>query len=663
MKPYIAYIGVLDKENNNHAVSFTTGLNVVTGKSSTGKSALIEIFDYCFGSSEYTIPVGKITDNAKLYYSIFKTINGYLILARPPKSTQGYIQEVPELKEINGVPSFTFDGFKKGYFMDLTRYKKEIGLHFKLNIDDIETNEESLNYRRKKPSPSIRSFTSFMLQHQNLIANKHAVFYRFDEKEKREQVIEHLKIFLGFVDQEYFLLTQQLTEFEKRKRVLELSIPKRQRVLEVKAERLKIKLIDYQTLSGKSLMSAPLINVLNNPARWLNIIQEQKIELDSASPINNKILVELEQTRVIELKILRELEASLRAVNSTIKTSQDYYMSLSKVDYPESITESTGNCPFCESNTNKLETEANALDEAIGWLNTELSRSDPFNYSYGSKAKSLDKDVKVQRNVLQKIDRKIIKIQQSNAQLTKRKNLDEQILKSKLSVEIYLEDLMASAQPDDIENKIKDIKLTIKKIEKKLKKYSVNDQVNEAQNFIAKSMNNIGDNLDFEAFYKPINLEFSLESFDIWQNTKQGKVFLRSMGSGANWLYCHLSLFLSLHKLFCSLESCMIPPTLFIDQPSQVYFPNVSNDQNNTFNAQDIASGERIEKLDEDIKSVENFFDEIIDFCENTKKETGVMPQIIISDHADHLTLKDERIFEDYVRARWRTRGFIQESE
>ncbi|VTR62287.1 Uncharacterised protein [Actinobacillus pleuropneumoniae] len=55
---------------------------------------------------------------------------------------------------------------------------------------------------------------SFILQHQNLIANKHALFYRFDEKEKREQVIEHTKIFLGFVDQTYFLLFQQKEKLE-----------------------------------------------------------------------------------------------------------------------------------------------------------------------------------------------------------------------------------------------------------------------------------------------------------------------------------------------------------------------------------------------------------------------------------------------------------------
>ena len=72
---------------------------------------------------------------------------------------------------------------------------------------------------------------SFMLQHQNLIANKHAVFYRFDEKEKRAQAIDHFKIFLGFVDQSYFLKKQELAELEKKKRRIELSLPKRQQLL------------------------------------------------------------------------------------------------------------------------------------------------------------------------------------------------------------------------------------------------------------------------------------------------------------------------------------------------------------------------------------------------------------------------------------------------
>ena len=61
-----------------------------------------------------------------------------------------------------------------------------------------------------------------MLQHQNLIANKHSLFYRFDEKEKRERVIEEFKIFAGFVDQQYYLLCQQLNE--KRKQLEQYNI-------------------------------------------------------------------------------------------------------------------------------------------------------------------------------------------------------------------------------------------------------------------------------------------------------------------------------------------------------------------------------------------------------------------------------------------------------
>ncbi|TOQ62063.1 DUF3732 domain-containing protein, partial [Vibrio parahaemolyticus] len=77
-------------------------------------------------------------------------------------------------------------------------------------------------------------------------------------------------------------------------------------------------------------------------------------------------------------------------------------------------------------------------------------------------------------------------------------------------------------------------------------------------------MNEIGNKFDFERDYKPINLKFSLQNFDIWHepiNEKNKKIFLRSMGSGANWLYTHLALFLSLQALFCKLrETCVIPP-------------------------------------------------------------------------------------------------------
>ena len=49
MKCFLRYIGVVDTQEKLHHVRLEPGLNVITGKSSTGKSAILEIFDYCLG--------------------------------------------------------------------------------------------------------------------------------------------------------------------------------------------------------------------------------------------------------------------------------------------------------------------------------------------------------------------------------------------------------------------------------------------------------------------------------------------------------------------------------------------------------------------------------------------------------------------------------------
>lgn len=87
----------------------------------------------------------------------------------------------------------------------------------------------------------------------------------------------------------------------------------------------------------------------------------------------------------------------------------------------------------------------------------------------------------------------------------------------------------------------------------------------DANRYLNEQMNALGKLLDFEDSYQPINLHFDLASFDLWHEKADGaKVYLRSMGSGANWLYCHLSLFLGLNRYFCSLgDTCLIPPILF----------------------------------------------------------------------------------------------------
>lgn len=68
MTMQILHIVLYSHEGQRRAVSFETGaLNIITGASRTGKSALIPIIDYCLGSGECDVPDGVIKGNVSWY--------------------------------------------------------------------------------------------------------------------------------------------------------------------------------------------------------------------------------------------------------------------------------------------------------------------------------------------------------------------------------------------------------------------------------------------------------------------------------------------------------------------------------------------------------------------------------------------------------------------
>ena len=57
-----------------------------------------------------------------------------------------------------------------------------------------------------------------------------------------------------------------------------------------------------------------------------------------------------------------------------------------------------------------------------------------------------------------------------------------------------------------------------------------------------------------------------------------------------------------------------------------------------------------LKNTDDDLKAVTNLFDQILKFINDTYKEFEIAPQVIISDHADNLELKQgtfETMLED----------------
>lgn len=662
MRSYIKYMGIIDQYDNCHHIDMHEGLNIITGRSSTGKSAIIELFDYCTGSADNTIPSGVITENASLYFVVLYKNGTQLVIAREQagRTRKLFFKIEPQDLEIDNLNSSYFGD---EYYIDINTFKEELGHFFGIEISNMDDADNSINRKAvKKGHPSFRNMISFMLQHQNLVANKHSLFYRFDEKEKRERVIDEFKIFAGLVDQQYYTLSQELDEYkvklekyQNEQNRFEINKKDRSSYLDTLRE-------EYYAISGNALFAGiDSMHMLNAPQNYLDRLRESAIIVNENSDQYKHQYTELIRRKNLLLAQKREITLKLEKVISSIEYAKSYAETIDRYNPINEAIKSTSVCPFCHNQNSGIVTDANKLAEAINWLNSELRRSPMRIDSFLPKKYEYEKDLQEINQQIRTINNEISKINEINKCLENDRTLEEQSLKVRLQIENELEWAKNKSISFDNDN-IEDIKKRIEEIENVLlNKYNVDHKLEEAQSFINHTMNEIGRKLDFEASYQPINLCFDIQTFELYHlKDNNTKVYLRSMGSGANWLYSHICLFLAVLKYFASLgDKALVPSILFLDQPSQVYFPATIDINEEKFDAEGLKKLEN-KSADEDLKAVTNLFVQIINVINSIKEDYGFMPQIIISDHADHLNL-GEYDFNDYVVSRWRGKdqGFV----
>src|ERR1700730_6668569 len=98
-----------DSTKSVRSVTFEPGrLNIISGVSRTGKSAIIPIIDYCLGSDKCTIPTRIIRQKTAWFGVVVHTAEGEMLFARREPETQQatddmYVAESP--RQITVPPS------------------------------------------------------------------------------------------------------------------------------------------------------------------------------------------------------------------------------------------------------------------------------------------------------------------------------------------------------------------------------------------------------------------------------------------------------------------------------------------------------------------------------------------------------------------------------
>ena len=128
----------------------------------------------------------------------------------------------------------------------------------------------------------------------------------------------------------------------------------------------------------------------------------------------------------------------------------------------------------------------------------------------------------------------------------------EKVNYAKARIALYAE-VSSSGIFETADGDIEELKEKIVRLEQKIKRFNVDKKMSEAEIFLSDNMNRLSLTLDFEDEYKPIDLNFGLTdgSFDIYQHQKSNEnIHLYEMRSGANWVSCHIALFLSFLHYF-----------------------------------------------------------------------------------------------------------------
>lgn len=636
MKSYIKAIIIFDENDEKRSVPLEQGVNIITGESKTGKSALVEIIDYCLCSTRCTIPKGKITDFSHLYSLVISIGDNTYVVARYNWNNGGKMHFSKESKD------FDPNTLSLGYFIEkpllsCKEAQKEIECALGLFVTNMVT---EIDQQGKKAS--LRNMVSYLFQHQNLMASKFALFYRFSDYYKRKDVIDQFPVFAGMISQEYYsdliqlnTLKVQLKQKYKKQKANEKSVSY------IKDNLLPL-LKDYYALLNQefdSQMSAQ--KMLKMASNLPEFDDSQLFGEDKIAQRYSELNAELEALRNTE----RDILLKIKNIDNVSNTGDAFTKMLNDLKEQTSVAEITTTkytCPLCGNDCKEINEKDSELIEATEWLDNELTITEKYTADFSEDIRKLkqahsnvDAQIKDVWKQIKNIEEKYIK---SKSLASKR----EKVNYAKTRIAFYVE-MNDSGIFESVDEDIEDLKEKIQLLEEKIKGFDVDTQKAKAQTFLSDNMNRLSKTLDFEDEYRPVNLNFGLvdESFDIYlhQNNKD-KIHLYEMGSGANWVSCHIALFLSFLRYFSTQENSPMPLIMFFDQPSQVYFPQGEDNSENISQA--------------DLMAVNKMYKTIFDEINSIGEDTGVLPQIIIVDHVDGNKLECRDEFVKYIRCNWR---------
>jgi hypothetical protein len=601
-------------------LEFEPGMvNVISGASKTGKSAVIPIIDYCLASGKCSIPVGTIRNACSWFGIIVDTMDGQKLLARrePGEARQTGDMFILEAGIVD-VPKETPE--KNTTAEDVKRMLDRLAGLSNLGLDP----ESDSGYAARV---SFRDLIAFNFQPQYIVANPMVLFFNADTTEHREKLKAIFPYVLGALTSDMLAARWEIERLQRDLRRRESALASTKagvRAWQNETQAWIRQAIEFGLLPADTLL----------PTDWPDIVDLLRL-VTQASTRNSFATVESIEPTLMQLEGLRTRESGEAAAvaESRQRLSEMQRLLSSSLAYGSAIRiqrdrlniagwlrskvveASSPIAVLGEAGREKLEILANALSGMEIQLRAQPGLSDAFD----KERLRLRGELEESTNRLMGVRQEIALLEQRSEQVRTATFRQDRIERFIGRLEQALISLDRSEEGSDLSEQIVQLHVRLNELRRLYSETQVNSKKANALRLIENMAATIIPLLDAEWPSAPI--EILPDDLTIRVIHADRSDYLWEIGSGANWLAYHVAVTLALQRFFLEQPQHPVPGLLIYDQPSQVYFPR-------GFEVE--SSGRPGRTRDEDIAAVRAVFEAL-------GKElvmAGGRLQAIVLDHA-----------------------------
>ena len=598
------------KNGKKRTLSFNLGkVNIIPGESKAGKSAVGDIIEYCMGGNSCNIAVGVVRDNVEWYGLLLQFDSNRVFIARKNpdpgrQSTSFCYYEVGTDIESPEKADFTSNTNTDGIEELLT---KQIGISENIHMPEDDESREPLE-------ANIRHALFCCFQSQDEVTARNHLFHRQSEGLPITNAIrDTMPYFLGAVNEDAVLLATERRAKDRELRMLTRQVAEAESITGAGSEKAIALLVEAEAVGlahDTDSLDKNDFDALYAFLKGIKLVTQRVPSgvMDHLSSLQTQLREKEDE--------LGELQDSISEARSYLAEASGYKgelehqkIRLESIGLFEKLNFAPGKCPFCSGDLNpeppgvtKLKESIRVLDQSINRVEKERPQLRRFIDQQEEKIGTLKDEISV---IKAEIDGTYTQMQDAD----QIRDLNDRRAKVFGRISYWLENVELADDTAEAKKRIKELEDRIAEIDAILSNDSVKDRVASALAVIQNDMTAWAKELEMEYAGSPYRLDMGKVTVVVDHGRP---IPLKEMGSGANWLGSHLITMFGLHKYFIN-NNRPVPNFLFLDQPSQVYFPEGSTADE-----------------DMDIQAVTKVFK----FIRERNAELDGKMQVIVVDHA-----------------------------